>query len=149
MSLSSLRHEYTQGGLLEMHVDADPIKQFHVWMSQAVQSGIHEPNAMTLATCGPEGKPSARIVLLKGFDERGFTFFTNYESRKGREMAANPRVALVFAWLTAPKVANARFSRSPVLSSATMVFAKVGAGEFAAISLTSRICSAMPASMAG
>src|SRR5271170_6276755 len=98
MSLSSLRQEYTQGGLLESHVDADPIKQFHIWMAQAVQSGIHEPNAMTLATCGPEGKPSARIVLLKAFDENGFTFFTNYESRKGQEMATNPAASLVLFW---------------------------------------------------
>ena len=98
MSLSSLRQEYAQGGLLEAHVDADPFKQFHVWMEQAIHSGIHEPNAMTLATCTPDGKPSARIVLLKDFDERGFTFFSNYESRKGREMAANPVASLVLFW---------------------------------------------------
>ncbi len=98
MSLSSVRQEYTQGGLLEANVDVDPIKQFHLWMEQAVQSGIHEPNAMTLATCSLEGKPSARIVLLKSFGEHGFTFFTNYESRKGKEMAANPAASLVLFW---------------------------------------------------
>jgi pyridoxamine 5'-phosphate oxidase len=98
MSLSSLRQDYTQGGLLEGHVDADPFKQFRLWMEQAIHAGIHEPNAMTLATCTPDGKPSARVVLLKGFDERGFTFFSNYESRKGKELAANPRASLVLFW---------------------------------------------------
>jgi len=98
MSISELRQEYSRGGLLESQVDADPIKQFRLWIEQAIHSGIHEPNAMTLATCTPDGKPSARIVLLKGFDDRGFTFFSNYDSRKGHEMTANPRAALVLFW---------------------------------------------------
>jgi pyridoxamine 5'-phosphate oxidase len=98
MSIAAMRTEYTQGGLHEAQVDADPVKQFRVWMEQAIHSGIHEPNAMTLATCTPDGKPSARIVLLKGFDQDGFTFFSNYESRKGKEMAANPFAALVIFW---------------------------------------------------
>jgi pyridoxamine 5'-phosphate oxidase len=68
-------------------------------MEQAIHAGLHEPNAMTLATATPEGLPSARIVLLKGFDERGFTFFSNYDSRKGRELAENPTAALVFFWV--------------------------------------------------
>ncbi len=79
-------------------MDRDPIRQFHVWFDQVLAAGAIEPNAMTLATSTPEGRPSARIVLLKGFDEWGFTFFTNYESRKGRELAANPFAALVFFW---------------------------------------------------
>jgi pyridoxamine 5'-phosphate oxidase len=98
MSLADLRKDYTRGGLLEAQADADPFKQFRLWMEQAIHAGIHEPTAMTLATCTPEGVPSARIVLLKGFDERGFTFFSNYDSRKGRELAANPAAALVFFW---------------------------------------------------
>jgi pyridoxamine 5'-phosphate oxidase len=71
---------------------------FRVWLDQALAAGLHEPTAMTLATCTPDGRPSARIVLLKGFDERGFSFFSNYDSRKGRELTANPRAALVFYW---------------------------------------------------
>ncbi len=98
MSIADLRQEYTQGGLLESQADADPFRQFHLWMEQAIHSGIHEPNAMTLATTTAAGQPSARIVLLKGFDERGFTFFSNFESRKGRELAENPQAALVLFW---------------------------------------------------
>ena len=98
MSLSHIRTDYAKDGLLEAHVAADPFTQFRLWLDQAIQAGIHEPTAMTLATCTPEGLPSAHIVLLKGFDQSGFTFFTNYESRKGREMAANPHAALVFFW---------------------------------------------------
>ena len=98
MSLFHPRRDYSKDGLLEAHADPDPIQQFRLWMENAIHSGIHEPTAMTLATCTPDGVPSARIVLLKGFDERGFTFFSNYESRKGQEMASNPRAALVFFW---------------------------------------------------
>jgi pyridoxamine 5'-phosphate oxidase len=98
MSLSTLRTDYAKDGLLEAHVAGNPFVQFRLWLEQAIHSGIHEPTAMTLATSTPDGIPSARIVLLKGFDDRGFTFFTNYESRKGKEMAANPNVALVFFW---------------------------------------------------
>jgi pyridoxamine 5'-phosphate oxidase len=76
----------------------DPIRQFQDWFDAALRAGIKEPNAMTLATSTRDGKPSARMVLLKGFDERGFVFFTNYESRKGRELAGNARAALVFYW---------------------------------------------------
>ena len=98
MTIADLRREYTQGGLLESQADPDPFKQFHLWMEQAITSGIHEPNAMTFATCNPDGRPSARIVLLKGCDNRGFTFFSNYDSRKGREMATNPFAAIVLFW---------------------------------------------------
>lgn len=98
MTLADLRREYSRSGLSEADVDADPIRQFAVWFGQAVAAQVPEPNAMTLATVGPAGRPSARVVLLKAFDDAGFTFHTNYEGRKGRELAANPHAALVFFW---------------------------------------------------
>ena len=76
----------------------DPLEPVSEWYDAAVQAGLHEPNAMILATASREGRPSARAVLLKGFDQRGFVFFTNYESRKGRELAANPRAAVALYW---------------------------------------------------
>ena len=82
----------------ESSVAADPLRQFEQWFADAVNAQVPEPNAMTLATVGAAGDPAARIVLLKGADERGFTFFTNYASRKGRELAARPRAALLFFW---------------------------------------------------
>ena len=97
-SLSDLRKEYIRAGLDESDADPDPIEQFRKWFDEALAADLHEPNAMTLATATPDGKPSARVVLLKGFDERGFVFYTNYEGRKGRELAENPRAALVFYW---------------------------------------------------
>jgi pyridoxamine 5'-phosphate oxidase len=99
MSLSDLRQEYTLAGLKESDLDSNPFKQFDKWFQQALAAGLPEPNAMTLATATLAGKPSARIVLLKGFDERGFVFFTNYESQKGRELLANPQAALVCYWI--------------------------------------------------
>jgi pyridoxamine 5'-phosphate oxidase len=86
------------GGLTEADAGDDPFALFRRWFAAAVAADLPEPNAMTLATATPDGTPSARVVLLKALDDRGFTFFTNYDSRKGREMAANPRVALVFLW---------------------------------------------------
>jgi pyridoxamine 5'-phosphate oxidase len=93
-----LRIEYTRGQLVESEVSADPIEQFSRWFADAEGAGILEPNAMTLATADASGAPSARIVLLKAFDVRGFTFFTNYGSRKCEELIANPRAALVLYW---------------------------------------------------
>ena len=93
-----MRSEYTREALAEADVDADPVVQFGRWFEQAQQAGLLEPTAMTLATATPDGRPAARMVLLRGFDERGFCFYTNYESRKGAELAANPRAALVFWW---------------------------------------------------
>jgi pyridoxamine 5'-phosphate oxidase len=93
-----MRSEYTRGTLTEADVDADPVVQFGRWFEQAEQAGLLEPTAMALATATPDGRPSARMVLLRGFDERGFCFYTNYESRKGGELAANPLAALVFWW---------------------------------------------------
>ena len=96
--LSGLRKEYRRERLDEATAADDPFTLFEEWFAEAAQSGLVEPNAMTLATATPEGKPSARVVLLKDFDARGFSFFTNYESRKGQEMAANPFAALTFWW---------------------------------------------------
>ena len=96
--LARLRKEYTTAGLTESGADTDPIAQFRRWFDAALVADLHEPNAMTLATATPEGRPSARIVLLKGFDERGFVFYTSYEGRKGRELETNPNCALVFYW---------------------------------------------------
>jgi pyridoxamine 5'-phosphate oxidase len=84
--------------LLESDVDPDPLLQFASWLEEARAAGVFEPEAMALATATRAGAPSARMVLLKGFDERGFRFFTNYESRKGAELAENPRAALLFHW---------------------------------------------------
>jgi len=98
MSLSDLRREYALTGLKESDLDSNPFMQFDKWFQQALAAGLPEPNAMTLATATLDGKPSARVVLLKGFDEEGFLFFTNYESQKGRELAANPQAALVCYW---------------------------------------------------
>jgi pyridoxamine 5'-phosphate oxidase len=92
------RKEYEQGALDEASIEPDPIRQFAAWYDAAVAAGVPEPEAMTLSTATPDGRPSARVVLLRGFDERGFCFFTNYESHKGRELAANPQAALTFHW---------------------------------------------------
>ena len=98
MSLADIRREYAQARLDEREVDPDPIVQFRSWFSHAERAKLLEPTAMTLATATPDGYPSARVVLLKGADERGFTFFTDYRSQKGRELERNPRAALVFYW---------------------------------------------------
>lgn len=95
---SNLRKEYQRDRLRKANAAADPFVQFGVWLQDATESSLHEPNAMTLATASAEGFPSARLVLLKGVDERGFVFFTNYDSRKGRELAENPVASLVFWW---------------------------------------------------
>lgn len=97
-SIADLRREYTLYGLREADMKADPTEQFRLWFDQVLEAGLIEPNAMTLATAGPSGTPSARIVLLKGFDDKGFVFFTNYLSAKGRHLSQNPRAALVFFW---------------------------------------------------
>ena len=98
VDLQKLRKEYTQAGLHESDADPDPVEQFRKWFVEALAADLHEPNAMTLATATREGKPSARVVLLKGYDEWGFVFYTNHEGRKGRELAENPYCALVFYW---------------------------------------------------
>ncbi len=98
LSIADLRRDYSQHQLSEQEVDPDPIKQFASWFHEAVAAELPEPNAMGLATVNADGKPSLRIVLLKDVDERGFTFFTNYESRKGEQLLHNPHAALTFHW---------------------------------------------------
>jgi len=93
------RHdEYTRGALDETGADPNPFRQFDAWFTDAHAANIPDPNAMTVATATPDGQPAARIVLLRGYDERGFVFYTNYESRKGQELAENPVAAIVFFW---------------------------------------------------
>ncbi len=96
--IESLREDYQQGTLDELDVSDNPFRQFEKWFMQALKAEVPEPNAMTLATANNKGLPSARIVLLKGFDEKGFVFYSNYESQKAADMAENNQVALVFFW---------------------------------------------------
>jgi pyridoxamine 5'-phosphate oxidase len=96
--LANLRKDYALKTLEEAQVDREPLKQFGVWMVEAIHAQVPEPTAMTLSTVSADGKPSGRIVLLKGVDPRGFVFYTNYESRKGRELAERPVAALTFMW---------------------------------------------------
>ena len=98
MDVSGLREEYGRGGLDLADLAADPIEMFGRWLRQAVDAGVHEPNAMVLSTATPEGGPSSRMVLLKGVGPDGFVFYTNRASRKGAELAADPRCALLFPW---------------------------------------------------
>ncbi len=98
MDLASLREEYTRAGLAEDDLAPDPFAMFDRWMHDAVDADLYDANAMVVATVGADFAPSARMVLLKGFDERGFVFFTNTGSRKGHELAGNPRCALLFPW---------------------------------------------------
>ncbi|RKP49025.1 pyridoxamine 5'-phosphate oxidase [Trinickia fusca] len=126
--LAELRKDYARGSLDETSVEADPIRQFDIWFKQALDAQLPEPNTMTLATVDARGCPSARIVLIKGVDERGFVFFTNYESRKGQDLAANPHASLLFYWIelerqvriegtvvkTSPEESDAYFASRPV-----------------------------------
>ncbi|MEZ4918816.1 MAG: pyridoxamine 5'-phosphate oxidase [Saprospiraceae bacterium] len=99
LDLKALRRSYTKESLSKEDVASSPLVQFKTWFDEAVNSEVLEPNAMTLATADAEGRPSARTVLLKELDASGFVFFTNYESKKGKDMAANPAVSLLFTWL--------------------------------------------------
>jgi pyridoxamine 5'-phosphate oxidase len=99
VSLADLRKEYSLAGLTEEDLARDPFRQFEKWFQEAEAAKLTEPNAMTLCTATKEGRPSARTVLLKGVDGRGFVFFSNYESRKGRELHDNPHATLVFPWI--------------------------------------------------
>lgn len=97
-SIAAIRTDYKLRSLSEADTASNPIDQFSIWWQEAINSKLEEVNAMTLATASPEGVPSARIVLLKGFDANGFVFFTNYDSFKGQQLTANPRACLVFFW---------------------------------------------------
>lgn len=103
-TLADLRKDYTRAELDERQADADPFKLFERWLSEAVRAQVPEPNAMTLATVGEDGRPSTRVVLIKGFDARGLVWYTNYASRKGRELAAHPFAALQFHWVELERV---------------------------------------------
>ena len=98
MSIADLRKSYNLAGLRRADLEANPIRQFQKWLQQAIEAQLLEPTAMTLATTDKNGRPSGRIVLLKGLDERGFVFYTSYESRKARELEENPNAAIVFYW---------------------------------------------------
>lgn len=97
-TLADLRREYASRALTEQDADLDPIRQFSIWFDEALQSQLLDTNAMTLATASKSGEPAARIVLLKGADANGFVFFTNYDSRKGQDLAENPRACLLLYW---------------------------------------------------
>ncbi|TDU04719.1 pyridoxamine 5'-phosphate oxidase [Streptomyces sp. 846.5] len=96
--VAAMRRQYLAAGLDESELAEEPMDQFDRWFADAAKSGLDEPNAMVVTTVGPDGQPSARTVLLKGYDRRGFVFYTNYGSRKGVELDADPRVALLFPW---------------------------------------------------
>jgi pyridoxamine 5'-phosphate oxidase len=98
MNVAELRQEYMRAGLSEADAHADPLKQFENWLQEAVRAGLPLPNAMTLATVTPEGAPDARMVLLKGLERGGFAFYTNYRSRKARQLETRPAACLVFQW---------------------------------------------------
>lgn len=104
MDLADLRKSYEKDALDEHASEADPLKQFERWMQQAIDAQLPEPNAMTLATVGEDGRPSTRVVLIKGFDARGIVWYTNYGSRKGRELAQRPFAALQFHWVELERV---------------------------------------------
>lgn len=99
MSIANLRKDYSHASLSENEVSADPISQFTKWFDEAIMAKVPEPNAMSLATVGADQRPSSRIVLIKEFDQRGFTWYTNYASRKGKQLQANPHAALLFHWV--------------------------------------------------
>ena len=103
-NIADLRKSYERDALDEDASLADPLKQFELWLQQALDAKLPEPNAMTLATVGADGRPSTRIVLLKGLDARGIVWYTNYDSRKGRELAAHPQAALQFHWVELERV---------------------------------------------
>ncbi len=98
MDISNMREEFVLKGLNRDELHDDPVSQFENWFEQIEEAGLRMPNAMTLATVSPSGQPSARLVLLKFFDKKGFVFYTNYESKKAKEIADNPKVALLFPW---------------------------------------------------
>ena len=104
MNIADLRKSYEKAELNENASQADPLKQFEQWLQEAIASEVPEPNAMTVATVGSDLRPSTRVVLIKGYDERGIVWYTNYESQKGRELAGNPFAALQFHWVELERV---------------------------------------------
>jgi pyridoxamine 5'-phosphate oxidase len=104
MNIADIRKDYKKASLAESDVSPSPVTQFDKWLAEAIAAELPEPNAMTLATVGADQRPSTRVVLIKGFDSRGPVWFTNYESRKGRELAANPFASLQFHWVELERV---------------------------------------------
>ena len=131
-SLAALRKSYERAELDESRSEADPLRQFGRWMNEAIEAQLPEPNAMTLATVGPDLRPSTRIVLIKGYDERGIVWYTNYQSRKGRELAGNPYAALQFHWVELERVVR-------IEGRVEQVEAKLSDAYFASRPLDSRI----------
>lgn len=114
IDLSTLREDYSTDGLAEADLAADPLDMFDRWLRQALDARVHEPNAMVVATVGPDGRPSARSVLLKKVTTEGFCFYTNHESRKGRELAGDRRCALLFPWFELHRQVRVEGSASPL-----------------------------------
>ncbi len=134
MSLADLRKDYSLAGLVEKDLARDPFRQFEKWFQEADAAKIHEPNAMTLSTATREGRPSARTVLLKGIDGRGFVFFSNYESRKGRELDGNPLATLLFPWLALERqvIAEGHVAKVPREESETYFHSRPRASQLGA-----------------
>ena len=131
-NLADLRKSYERDALDESASSSDPLKQFEHWLQQALDAKVPEPNAMTLATVGSDGQPSTRIVLLKGLDARGIVWYSNYQSRKGRELAVNPRAALQFHWVELERVVR-------IEGRVTQVEAELSDAYYASRPLDSRI----------
>jgi pyridoxamine 5'-phosphate oxidase len=132
MDIASLRKSYERDELDEGSAAADPLRQFQRWLDQALTAQLPEPNAMTLATVGPDGRPSTRVVLIKGCDERGIVWYTNYRSRKGQELAVHPHAALQFHWVELERVVR-------IEGSVTQVDAAESDAYFASRPLDSRL----------
>ena len=131
-SLSALRKDYSRAELDEAHAAANPLQQFERWLQQAVDAQVPEPNAMTVATVGDDGRPSTRVVLIKQFDARGIVWYTNYRSRKGRELDVHPYAALQFHWVELERVVR-------IEGRVEKVSAEESDAYFASRPLTSRI----------
>lgn len=121
-SLAAMRREYTQQGLRREDLASNPFLQFGTWFEQAIDAGVAEPNAMSLATVGTALEPSLRTVLLKMYDEKGFVFFTNYNSQKAKQIAENPQVALLFAWIDLGRQVQIRGRAEKISSSESLTY---------------------------
>ena len=140
--ITHLRQDYARAGLAEVDLDPDPVVQFNRWLAEALAAGVPEPHAMTLATATADGVPSARVMLLRAADAAGFTFFTNYQSRKGAELATNPRAALVFFWQPLERqvrVEGTIVAVPPAESDAYFALRPRGSQEAASASAQSRV----------
>lgn len=124
MDIQGLRREYANHGLDRAELDPDPVAQFRLWFKQACDAGILEPNAMVLATVAPDGSPSSRVLLLKAFDARGFTFFTNLRGRKASDLAANPRASMTFPWVDLERQVHIHGKVEPVSTDETLAYFK-------------------------